>query len=104
VNEPYERIVELARREAVLVGEGSLEGLAAVWAERDQLVASLPAVPPASARASLLEAQRVNRATHERLLELLGELGGQIAQLSSGRRAVAGYAGTAAPRALDAHG
>jgi hypothetical protein len=45
------------------------------------------------------------RATHERVLVLLQELGEQISQLSSGRRAVSGYGGAVAgPRALDARG
>jgi hypothetical protein len=105
VSTPYERILELARREAALVAEGRLEGLADVWAERDEVIASLgSAPPPPSAREPLLEAERIGRATHERLCLLLQELGAQIARISSGRRAVAGYGGAAAPRTLDAHG
>jgi hypothetical protein len=106
VSDPYERILELARREAELVAEGRLEELAGVWAERDELTASLTARPPQSAREALVEADRVVRATHERVCLLLQELGEQIGQLSSGRRAVTGYGGGAAagPRALDARG
>jgi hypothetical protein len=104
LNEPYERILELARLEAELVDEGRLEELAAVWAERDELVASLTARPPESAREPLLEADRVVRATHERICALLQELGEQIGQLSSGRRAASGYGGVQQPRALDARG
>jgi hypothetical protein len=104
VNGPYERILELARREAELVDQGRLEQLAAVWAERDELVASLGPRPPESAREPLLEADRVVRATHERICALLQELGEQIGQLSSGRRAVSGYGGAQQPRALDARG
>ena len=44
------------------------------------------------------------RATHDRICVLLQELGEQIGQLSSGRRAVSGYGGAPAPRALDARG
>jgi hypothetical protein len=104
VNAPYERILELARREAELVGEGRFEELAAVWAERDDVIASLGPIPPASAREPLAEADRICRATQATLLGLLEELGRQIGQLSSGRRAAAGYGGANAPRALDAHG
>jgi hypothetical protein len=104
VNEPYERILELARREAELVGAGRFEELAAVWAERDLIAAALTAPPPASAREPLLEADRIVRATRERICALLEELGDQLGQLSSGRRAVSGYGGAAPPRALDARG
>lgn len=105
MNDPYERILELARREAELVEQNRLEELAAVWAERDELVSSLASRPPESARDALAEADRVVRATHERVLVLLQELGEQISQLSSGRRAVSGYGGAVAgPRALDARG
>jgi predicted TIM-barrel fold metal-dependent hydrolase len=105
VTDPYQRILELARREAVLVAEGRLEELAAVWAERDELTASLTQRPPQSAREALAEADRIVRATHDRVCQLLQELGEQIGQLSAGRRAVSGYGGAApAPRALDARG
>jgi hypothetical protein len=104
VSDPYERILELARREAELVEQGRLEELASVWSERDALVAQLPGRPPVSARDALVEADRIVRATHDRICTLLQELGEQIGQLSSGRRAVSGYGGTPPPRALDARG
>jgi hypothetical protein len=104
MNDPYERILELARREAELVEQGRLEELSAVWAERDALTAQLASRPPLSAREALTEADRVVRATHDRICVLLQDLGEQIGQLSSGRRAVSGYGGVAAPRALDARG
>ena len=105
MNDPYERILELARREAELVASGRLEELAEVWAERDELTASLGAVrPPDSAREPLLEADRIVRATHDRICVLLQELGQQLGQLTSGRRAVSGYGGAPPPRALDARG
>ena len=104
MNDPYERILELARREAELVEQGRLEELASVWSERDALTAQLPGRPPVPARDALVEADRIVRATHERICALLQELGEQIGQLSSGRRAVSGYGGVPAPRALDARG
>jgi hypothetical protein len=104
VSDPYERILELARREAELVEAGRLAELSAVWEERDAIAASLGERPPASAREPLLEADRVGRATHERICGLLQELGAQLAQVSAGRRAVSGYGGPVPPRALDARG
>ena len=53
--------------------------------------------------AVLAEADRIVRATHDRVCALY-ELGEQISQLSSGRRAVSGYGGAAQPRTLDARG
>jgi hypothetical protein len=104
VSTPYERILELARREAALVAEGRLEDLSEVWEERDEVIATLGPLPPASAREPLLEADRICRATHERLCRQLQELGEQLTQLTSGRRAAAGYGGSTPPRALDARG
>jgi hypothetical protein len=105
VNGAYERILELARREAELVATGRLEELGAVWAERDEITAQLGASPPPpEAREPLLEAERIVRATRERIRALLEELGEELGQLSSGRRAVSGYAGATQPRALDARG
>jgi len=104
VTDPYERILELARREAELVDAGSFEQLASVWAERDALVASLASRPPASAREVLAEADRVVRATHDRVCVLLHEVGKQLGQLSYGRRAVSGYRGAAGSPALDTRG
>jgi len=104
MNDPYERILELARLEAELVEQGRLEDLAVVWSERDALTEQLNGRPPASARDALTEADRIVRATHDRICVLLQELGAQIGQVSSGRRAVSGYRGAAAPRALDARG
>ena len=104
MTDAYERILELARREAALVEAGRFEELAAVWAERDELTTQLGTRPPASAREALAEADRIVRATHGRICALLHELGEQIGQLSSGRRAASGYGGASAPRALDARG
>ena len=104
MSDPYEQILELARREAELVEQGRFEELAPLWAERDALVASLESRPPVTARDALVEADRIVRATHERVCALLSELGVQIGQLSNGRRAVSGYGGAVAPRALDARG
>jgi hypothetical protein len=100
----YERILELAQREAALVDEGRFEELATVWAERDDVIGVLEETPPASAREPLLEADRICRATRASLLSQLQELGVQIGRLSSGRRAAAGYGGATAPRSLDARG
>ena len=101
---PYERILELARREATLVDEGRLEELAHVWSERDEVVAALGSKPPLSARGTLLETERIVHATRARICRLLQELGEQIAQLSSGRRTAAGGGGSRSPQTLDVHG
>ena len=105
MSDPYLRILELAQLEAELVEKGRLEELATLWAERDALTSSLDGHrPPATAREALAEADRIVRATHERICVLLQDLGAQIGQLSPGRRAVSGYGGATPPRALDARG
>ena len=50
---PYAALVVIAERELALVDDGHFEELAAVAAEREALVATLPAQAPASALPAL---------------------------------------------------
>ena len=82
VNDPYERILELARREAELVEQNRLEELAAVWAERDELVSSLASRPPCAREAG--RADRICARRHDRIARAATR---RRSPCSSGRRA-----------------
>ncbi len=58
---PYETLARNLERELELIGDGSLDELAAVQAERAALIESLPATPPAGARPALQRAALMNK-------------------------------------------
>jgi hypothetical protein len=58
---PYEALARSLERELELIGESSLDKLAALHSERAALIESLPPVPPASARPALQRAALMNK-------------------------------------------
>jgi hypothetical protein len=89
---PYERLAGYYERELELVGEGRLDELAELAADRNALIASLPATPPASARPALERAQLMSKRVMIEIVRhrdaVLAELG-RIAQVD---RTARGYA------------
>jgi hypothetical protein len=61
LNDPYERILALGERELELVQAERWEELAALGSEREELIASLPAVAPQIARGSLERAAELQQ-------------------------------------------
>jgi hypothetical protein len=59
--QPYEALARSLERELELIGEGALDELPALHAERAALLAGLPAVPPADARPALQRAALMNK-------------------------------------------
>jgi hypothetical protein len=96
----YDALVRLAERELELAAAGALDDLPALRAERNAIVAALPAVPPAAARPALERAWELQRMVSEVLAERLREAGGELARLGRGRTAMHGYAGNAEPPKL----
>ena len=100
--DPYGALVQLAERERALVDDGRVEELAAVAAERDALIASLPAQAPAAARPALERAVALQTATAATLRASLSAMRQEVAALDRGRgvaRAyVAGRAAAPSPR------
>ena len=88
---PYDRIVELARRERALVADGRIDELAALAAERDALVATLPAEAPAEAQPQLEEALRIVNETSEAIAEVLEEVRRELGALRVHRRVASSY-------------
>jgi hypothetical protein len=98
----YAVLVQLAERERALVEDGRVEELAALAAERDALVATLPPQAPPAARPALERALTLQTATAAALRASLAEMRHSIAALDRGRgvaRAYAGPAVAAAPAA-----
>ena len=102
---PYARLVELARREGVLVDAGDWPELIRLEHERRELLATLPEQPPAEARPQLEEAQRLVAANAGRIASALALVRADLGRLAAARPAVTGY--SARPRSgvsIEAHG
>ncbi len=102
MSDGWERLVELARRQAALVDAGSLDELPELWAERDRLLGAL-GQPPATARDALLAAREIVSGSEQDVRRALEEAREESGLLTLGRRAAAGYGGLAQP-VLDLHG
>jgi hypothetical protein len=90
---PYAAIHEHAELELELAGRGELERLSALGGRWEELVAELPATPPAAA-AELIEHARLMHARSRIELERLREaLLTELATAKRSRRAADGYAG-----------
>lgn len=100
---PYERLAELAAREHALVTAfepARLGELVALQQQRTTLVASLPARPPAGARAALLRAHELQQRTTAALTVLCDQLGRELGAVDRGRTAARGYGAAPPPRPL----
>ncbi len=60
-SQPYDALARSLERELELIGDGALDQLTALYAERSELIESLPAVPPADARPALQRAALMNK-------------------------------------------
>jgi hypothetical protein len=103
VTQGYARLVELLEAEAGLLGEARYEEVPALQAEREALIATLPASPPAAARPLLERARELLRDNTTRITIARAEVASGLAHLGRGRRAVAAYAGGSEAR-MEARG
>jgi hypothetical protein len=92
VNDPYQRLVELGRRELELLNADDYDSLPELWAERERLIAGLPASPPVSAREALEAAAALVRLREDLLGERLADADLRLRRLARGRTALSGYA------------
>ncbi len=90
--QPYEALARSIERELELIGEGAFEELEALHAERAALVASLPAVPPASARPALQRAALMNKRVEIEILRRRDAIIVQTANTQRVERTARGYA------------
>ena len=89
----YAQLVELLEAEAELLRDRRFEEVPALQAEREALISTLPAVPPAGAKPLLERARELLRDNTTRITIARAEIASGLAHLGRGRRAVAAYAG-----------
>jgi hypothetical protein len=96
---PYRELLAFAEREHELVLQEDVAALELLATARDALVASLPDVPPPSARPLLVEADRIQALTTEALQAARTRVAGEMAALERTSLTAAGYSrATGAPR------
>ncbi|HSC02194.1 MAG TPA: hypothetical protein VLC49_02715 [Solirubrobacteraceae bacterium] len=91
-SQPYEALARSLERELELIVEGALDELAALHAERDALLGSLPAVPPADARPALQRAMLMNKRVEIEILRRREALLLESANVERVGRTARGYA------------
>jgi hypothetical protein len=89
---PYETLARSFERELELLGERAFDGLEALHGEREKLISSLPATPPAAARAALQRAALLNKRVEIEILRHREDLLLDAAQLQRVSRTARGYA------------
>jgi hypothetical protein len=89
----YEAIGEHAELELALAQRGEIERLAALGTRWDDLIAGLPAQPPAAATQLLKRAGLIHERTRAELARLRDALLTDLATATRARRAADGYAG-----------
>jgi hypothetical protein len=90
---PYEAIAEHAELELELAGRGEIDGLSALGARWDELVAGLPPRPPAAAAPVIERATLIHERTRIELIRLREALLSELATSTRAQRAAEGYAG-----------
>jgi hypothetical protein len=88
---PYEALARMIERELELVGTGDYDALAALKAERDALISTLPETPPASARPALQRAALMNKRVEIEIVRLREVLLVEFANVERVSRAARGY-------------
>jgi hypothetical protein len=96
--QPYEALARSLERELELIGEGALDELTALHAERAALLTSLPAVPPAEARPALQRAALMNKRVEIEILRRREALVLEGANVERVERTARGYAATVQSR------
>jgi hypothetical protein len=89
----YQAIYEHAELELELAGRGEIEPLLALGAHWEELIAGLPARPPAAAAELLERARLIHERTHIELVRLRDSLLSESSTATRARRASDGYAG-----------
>jgi hypothetical protein len=102
----YERIAELGELELELVRTGQYEQLEALDTERQELVATLPATPPAEAQPALLRAAAVQSQVEGLLSGAVAHTRAALVRLERGKEVLGAYAPAPArpARRVDASG
>ncbi len=92
LSQPYEALARSLERELELIGEGALDELATLHAERAALLEALPAVPPAEARPALQRAALMSKRVEIEILRRREALVLEAANVERVGRTARGYA------------
>jgi hypothetical protein len=88
----YERLRELTRLQAELIGDGRLVEAIAVGEQWDLVAASLPEQPPSEALPLLEESMALTAANAAAIAGYTSELARELDHVHRGRQAIASYA------------
>jgi hypothetical protein len=94
----YETLARSIERELELIGEGSLDELEALYAERAALLEGLPVIPPDSARPALQRAALMNKRLEIEILRRREAVLLETARVERVERTARGYMPAAANR------
>jgi len=94
----YERLLALAKFERELALQEDFEGLEQLDAERREIVATLPAKPPAAARPLLVEMAHLQVATTAFLKEAQSRVTAEMGSLDRREQTARGYGRQATPQ------
>ena len=89
---PYEALARSLERELELIGDGAVDELTTLHAERAALIEGLPAVPPAGARPALQRAALMNKRVEIEILRRREALLLESANVERVGRTARGYA------------
>ena len=91
----YARLVQMCERESELIAAADWDAVVALGNERAVLVGSLPAKPPAGARAHLRRADDLSRANAASLAAARAATVAELGQLRTVRATIRAYVGEA---------
>ena len=100
LSDPYERLADLAVREARAAATGDLDALEHLAGQWDDIVAALPPIPPTAAAAALERALAAQHAAAAALHGCLAQARADLARLDRHEAPVRAYGGPA-PRLVD---
>ena len=95
---PYETLARLLERELEALGSGELDALDELSTQREALIASLPPVPPTSARPALERAALTQKRVEIEIIRRREAIVLELAQAEQVRRVADGYAPPRATR------
>ncbi|MBV9606572.1 MAG: hypothetical protein JO027_15755 [Solirubrobacterales bacterium] len=95
---PYEALARSIERELELIGDGALDELDVLYAERSRLLESLPAIPPDAARPALQRAALMNKRVEIEIMRRREALVLEAANVERVGRTARGYAATVESR------
>jgi hypothetical protein len=87
----YERLADSFELELELVGEGRLEELAQLTADREALISTLPATPPASARPALERAALMSERVMIEIIRRRDAIVAELGHVAQADRTARGY-------------